>query len=422
MSLTSYMFGKHSSRGDSYGSGGYGNTWTGPFLSPTSIDGDLNPIGLTAFACAIRLVSETIGVFVMRVYEGDSSQRRVLLDDPRAALLQDGAEGYATSFDTWSDVATSVELCGNGFIWKGRRRRGGQVTELYAFPAENTCVYVDDRGNKVVEARVDGELQDITRDVIHVRGWSPCVAVSGEGTPALHRTTLRGHKAMQQFRGRYFDSDSTPNVVLTHPGSLKKEERDDLRASWNARHGGPNGDKTGVLWHGMTIQQLTANLEQSQLAELMTADVLDVARMCRIYPPSLLAAVVEQPLPPAEVVSDLMVRFTLLHRLRRIERAVSADRDLFPERSSYARMDVAEFTRGDTATIVSKVHQLTQVGVMTANEGRNELGYPPSSDPEADKLLQTPVGGAPNANAEQLALFQNGNGAHADSFPAVDPA
>lgn len=422
ISLSRSMFGsKHSSRGDSSGYGGYGSQWTGPFLSPTSVD-DLmayNPLALTAFACAVRLVSETIGIFVMRVYEGDSSQKRVLLDDPRAALLQDGAEGYATSMDTWSDVSASVELCGNGFIWKGRRKKGGQVTELYSFPADNTCVYVNDQGAKVVEARIGGETYDVTKDVIHVRNFSPDCGVSGVATPVLHRSTLRGQVTMQEFKGRYFSSDSTPNLVLSNPGNLTPEQRAELRQSWNARHQGPDGDKTAVLWNGMTVQQLTANLEQSQLSQLMTADVLQVAQMMRIYPPNLLAAVVEQPLPAAEVVTELMMRLTLLHRVRRIERALSADRDLFPDRRSYARFDVAEFTRGDTATIVSKVHQLTQVGVLSANEGRNELGYPPSSDPEADKLLQTPVGGAPNS---QLALFPNGNGVHAELSPAVDPA
>jgi HK97 family phage portal protein len=419
------MFGsKHTSRGDGYGYGGLGSSWTGPFLSPSSLDdwSDCNPLGLTAFACAIRLVSETIGSFVMRVYEGDSSQRKVLLDAPQAALLQDGAEGYATSMDTWSDVAASVELCGNGFIYKGRRKAGGAVVELYAFPAENTCVYVDDSGRKVVEATIGGENYDITKDVIHVRGWSPCAGVSGSSIQSLHRTALRGSVSMMQFRGRWFDSDATPNIVLSNPGTLTPDQRADMRQSWNARHSGANGDKTAVLWGGMTVQQLAANLEQSQMAQLMTADVLQVAQMCRIYPPSLLAAVVEQPLPPAEVVTDLFVRLTLLHRLRRIERAVAADRELFPDRGVYSRFDVAEFTRGSIETIVSKVHQLKQVGVLSANEGRNELGYPPSTDPEADKLLETPVGGAPNSSkAVQLSLL-NGDGLHAELSPAVDPA
>lgn len=368
----------------------------------------------------MRLISESMGSFVMRVYEGDASQRQPRLDSSQAALLQDGAADYATSFDLWSDVAASVELCGNGFIWKGRQRRGGAVTELYAFPAENTCVYVTDAGKKVVEASSGGEKYDITRDVIHVRGWSPIAAVSGVSTPTEHRQTIRGSYALEQFRGRYFDSDATPNIVLEHPGMLKPDERADLRASWNARHGGPNGDKTGVLWAGMTARQLNSTLQESQMAELVTADVLQVARMFRIYPPSLLSAAIESPLPPAEVLSDHFWRFTLMPRARRIERALSADREVFPDRSVYARFDASELVRGDIATTASKIHQLTQVGVVTKNEARSELGYPPMDG--GDVLQETPVGGAPNQNGQQLALPLNGNGAHAELFPADSTA
>jgi HK97 family phage portal protein len=422
ISLSRSMFGsKHTSRGDGYGYGGLGSSWSGPFLSPSDIDDwtSCNPIGLTAFACAIRLVSETIASFILRVYEGDAQERQPLLDAPQAALFQDGAENYSTSFDMWSDVVTSIELCGNGFIYKGRRRAGGQVTELYAFPAENTCVYVDDSGKKIVEATIGGEKYDITKDVIHIRNWSPTAGVSGSSVTSLHRTALRGSVSMMQFRGRWFDSDATPNIVLSNPGTLTPEQRADMRQSWNARHSGANGDKTAVLWGGMTVQQLAANLEQSQMAQLMTADVLQVAQMVGIYPPSILAAVIEQPLPAAEILSDSLLRFTLLKRIRRIERAVSADPDIFPDRRGpYARFDVAEFTRGSIATTVTKVHSLTQVGLLTKNEGRSEIGLPPIDG--GDVIQETPVGGAPNA--EQLALFQNGNGVHAELSPAVDPA
>ena len=40
---------------------------------------------------------------------------------------------------------------------------------------------------------------------------------------------------------------------------------------------------------------------------------------------------------------------------------------------------------------------LFAAGVLTQNEGRALMGLPPASDPLADTLQQTPVGGAPNA-------------------------
>lgn len=366
-----------------------------PWGSGSRAYGDEDPVGLTAAACAVRLVSETLGSFVVRPYTGDGMRRQPVFDAVQAATLQDGAPGYSTSMDLWSDVTASVELCRNGFIGKGRDG-SGIVRELYAWPSEAMCVFVDAQGRKSIEARVGSERIDVTRDVIHVRGWSPVASVSGTSPGQLHQRTIRGAVALEQFRGRYFDNDSTPNVVLSHPGDLTKPQRDDMRESWDARHGGVDGESTAIVWGGITVQQLTQNLEQSQVAELAAQDVLSIARMFRIYPPALLAAAIEGSLPTAENLSVLFFRFSLLHRLRRIERALSADRELFNDRKLYARFDVNEFVRGDTATTANKLHQLRQGGLMTANEGRAELDLPPSTDPKADELLTTPVGAAPN--------------------------
>jgi hypothetical protein len=75
------------------------------------------------------------------------------------------------------------------------------------------------------------------------------------------------------------------------------------------------------------------------------------------------------------------------------------DRDLFPNRKRYPRFDVSELLRADWATTASVIHQLKQVGTITANEGRAYIGLPPRREvPGGDVLQVTPVGGAPNAD------------------------
>ncbi|MEW6583256.1 MAG: hypothetical protein AB1416_10910, partial [Actinomycetota bacterium] len=93
----------------------------------------------------------------------------------------------------------------------------------------------------------------------------------------------------------------------------------------------------------------------------------------------------------AEVWSDVFLRFSLWGRIRRIERAIARDRDLYPDWRRYPRFDVFDFHRGDIATTTNKIRDLTQVGVQTPNEARAELGYPPH--PAGDVLNWPPVGG-----------------------------
>jgi HK97 family phage portal protein len=351
-------------------------------------------LSIPAVASAIRLIAESVGSFVLRVFEGDAEQRRPVANAPQAALFQDPAE-ESTSFNLWEDVATSVETSGNAFIWKVMV--GGRVAELMSVPAEYCRVFRRKPGGpKVIEARIGAETRDITANVIHVRGWSPVQNASGRSTIDLHSRVLHGMVTLEEFRGRFFDADSTPNLVITHPGNPTKEQRSDFREAWNARHRGPDGEKMGLLWGGASVQQLTSTLKDAQAAEMSASDVKDVARMFRIFPAVLLTAETEARLPDAEVVGDLFYRFTLMPRLRRIERAISSDRDVFPDARRYAHFDVSEIVRGNITTSSGKVHMLKQVGVMTANEGRAEIGLPPSTDPSADVLQQTPVGGAPN--------------------------
>jgi len=149
-----------------------------------------------------------------------------------------------------------------------------------------------------------------------------------------------------------------------------------------------------MIWGGATVEPISPNLRDSQTAEIADTIVRDVARMFRIVPAELLATTIaSSSLPQPEHAADLFVRFTLLSRLRRIERALASDPDLFPDRARYPLFDMSNFLRGDLATRATVVHMLRQDGVMTGNEGRAEFGLEPMDG--ADELQQTPVGGAP---------------------------
>lgn len=353
---------------------------------------------IPAIACAVRLVSETIAGFVMRTYTGRAEQRQPVLDTQQADLFQD-PDMRTSSFQFWEDVITSLELWRGAFILKRTAR--GRVVALEVLDPDYVAVteWLDGRP-PTIHAWSDGQRVDVTQEVIHIRGWSPNpAAAQGVGTTELHRTSIRGAQDYESFRGRYFQNDATPGIVLSHPGNPTTEQRVDLMRSWLRRHQGPDGRLLpGLVWGGMDVKQLTSSMRDAQATELADAIVRDVAREFRIFPPALLHAAVDSNagIISAEATADMFMRFSLQGRMRRIERAFAADRQLFPDRALYPRFDTAEFTRGDIATMAARVHQLTQVGVQTPNEGRAEVGLPPH--PDGDVLQITPVGGSPNPN------------------------
>ena len=389
-------------------------SWMDAFVPPpgalTGGSRGRRDLAVAAVACAVRLVADTVGGMVVRTYHGDSMDRRPVLTDPVAEVFQYPADDV-TSVDLWSDVATSLELEKHAFIWKVKA--GGQVVEL--IPMDPGLFHVTRQkptSPKVIRARVNGEATDVTKDVIHIRGWAAVPGVDGVSTIDLHRQTFHSAQALDEYRGRYFDNDAAPGVVIEMPGRPTKDQRRDMLASWVRRHGGPqNKNRPGLLYGGAKLVVPTPSLRDSQAAEMTRAIATDVARAFRIYPIDLVHAALAGTLPPsAEVWSDMFLRFSLFGRLRRIERALSADLDLYPDRRRYARFDVNDFHRGDLQTTASTIHNLVQVGVMTPNEGRGQLGLVPVAT--GDILNWPPVGGTSP---------DKGGNAPAQADPPPDP-
>lgn len=350
-------------------------------------------IAIAAVSTAVRLVSESIGGFVPRVYRGSGTERQPI-NGWQAELLEHPSP-HASSFDFWSDVSVSLELYSNAVILK--RRSGNRVVELEVVPPEWLSIEKDPKtGTKVIKAHIGGQQRDITADALHIRSWSPD-ATTGVSTTALHSKLLNTAQQYETFKGAFFSNGAQPGVVLSHPGQPSLEQRQEILDSWVARHGDArNSYKPGLVWGGMEVTPIQGSMSDAQGTQVGEAIVKDVARIFRIYPPDLLhtqmsTAVQES----ASAWADTFVRFSLMPRMRRIERAFSGDADLFPDRARYLRFDVGEFDRAGIGVTSSVAHQLTQVGVITKNEARAMLGLPrlPSG---GDTVQDTPVGGAVN--------------------------
>jgi HK97 family phage portal protein len=357
------------------------------------------PFGMKvpAIASAVYLISETIAGFVLRTYRGVAERSQPDPGTWQGDLFQDPMPGVS-SFQTWEDVIVSLELHGNAFVLK--RRASNRVVGLEVIDPDYVSVMENrSAGTASILAWANGQTVDITREVIHIRGRSPIpAATQGIGRTHMHRNTIQGADDYERFRGAYFANDATPGIVLEVPGSPTTEQRRDLMRAWMRRHQGPDKrNMPALLTGGAKATHLAANMRDSQGAELADVIKRDVATMFNIHPAELLHVTVSgaggSHYTP-EAMADTFMRMTLKSRMRRIERALAADRDLFPDRNLYPRFDPSEFTRGDISTMASKVHQLVQVGAMTPNEGRADLGLPPH--PDGDVLQITPVGGAPN--------------------------
>src|SRR5204863_423760 len=75
-------------------------------------------VGLPAVSAAIRLISETCGTLPMIVYQGEAPNVERARDSWQWARLHDQPNDDQSAFDFWQDVAASIEIAGNSYIFK----------------------------------------------------------------------------------------------------------------------------------------------------------------------------------------------------------------------------------------------------------------------------------------------------------------
>lgn len=385
------------------------NSWEAGIMSALGITqwasdkgrGWENAVQNAAFACAVRLVSESIGAMTARVYTGDALDAQPVYDAPQARLFQDPAPSSGlSSFDFWSDTAAAVETSSAAFIWKvfDTTRSGlKEVVELWPLDPD----FFQIRGTphqRQVFGWQEGKRIDVTPNVIVVRAWNAKPAVDGTSTPELHNSLFARARSYDDYTGRWFDNDgSVSQVIENAPGA--RDQRQEMAKGWAAMYAGHrNKGRVGMLWGGATLKQFAPTLNDAQATAIATAIAMDIARAMRIYPAALLYAETA-PVREAtlEMIRGQFLTFSLMHRMRRIERAISADRDLFPDAAQYARFDYTQFSRADLATLGPIVHAMTQTGTTNKDEERSlVLGLPAIPGGAGKTYVVDPVGGVPN--------------------------
>lgn len=367
--------------------------------------------GLPAVSAVVRSAAETVASLSLLVYrsQGEGSERAN--DTWQYELLHERPCYDVDAFQFLYDIEVSLEASQNAFVQK--IKLGREITELQVLDPQRLRVYRDDQG----EIRFDywhspGQIEKgLTRgEILHIRGFTPRAgAIAGVSLIELHRDPLGAALAMHRFEGDFFRNWSVPPVVLKFGTNVLIDQAREWLDDWNSKHSN-YGQKheAAAIGQGGEIATLPVSLEDMLFVETKRLAIEDVARIFR-WPKDMLELGGETGhTQPEEQRAIRLHRFYLLPRLKRIERALAADVDLFPVGSGlFAEFLADSLLRADTATRYEAYLRARQAGWMTANEIRARENYPPH--PNGDELQATPVGGAPNPG---LKAETNGHGDH----------
>lgn len=359
------LFGPQESRAISFQSiWGAGDSFSILNESGTLID-QITSMRISAFYSAVLLISDTISTLPMDSFRRVDGNRVPFrpkpewVETPDIDLLR--SEHY-------QQVLVSLLLDGNAFVRIFRDGRGDIANLVCLDP---TRIQVSRNSvTRRPEYLIDNAQAGIVDfdDMIHITEIRKPGATRGLSRVHELKENLGLASALQSFASRFFGQGATTQGIIEFPGNLTKEQVDDLRRSFDTKHGGfRKSHKTGVLSGGAKYVKTGANPDEAQMIASREFALEEIARIFRI-PPSMLGITKPGAMSYASVEQNNInfVMHTLRPYVQKIEDAYSR---LLPNQA-FIKINVDGLLRGDFQTRISGYSVGLQSGFYSVNDIR----------------------------------------------------
>jgi HK97 family phage portal protein len=360
-------------------------------------------LGLATASACIRIVSETIGMMPLKIYEGERPEVEEARDSWQWFRLKERPNEEQSAFDFWQDAAMSVEATGNAFIWKAIARRPVQDEgdiELFMLDPANVFLKRDpDTNRKYYEVRrSNGRTERVpASQILQIRGWATTPGSDlGVSPIALHRETLGAALAARQYQSNVYTTGGNFPGVIQVPDNPPQDALDRFQNELEQRHAGVN--RPLVLTRGASWQTTGMTLRDAEYIEQQQFSGEEICRIWRVWPPMVGLLFGSAQRQPAQEDFQRFMQADMAPRLRRIEMALRRDADLFPAGGDlFPEFLTAAVLKPSLTSRFAAYKDARQGGWTTANEIRANENLPAIEG--GDELQQTPVGGAPNEPA-----------------------
>lgn len=353
--------------------------------------------GIPAMSNVMRSPAEIIGALPFMVYR--DKPRRKADNTWQWQLLHEEPDDEGTgTYQFFFDLDHSLEGYQNTVLQKVKSPT--RVEALRVMDPNRVRIYRDrETGEKLFDI-YNGERGGVYTggidEFLHIRGFSPTPGgLCGVSLINIHRDSIGSMLAMQQFEGDYFRNSAQPPFWFT--GAKNQEHAQDLIKSHNARHRGSGKQfGAGALWGSVDVKTIPMSMADAQYVDAKNMSVEEACRILR-WPKELLelsSAQAGQAPRDENAWVARMLKFYVMPRLKRIERAFAADKDLFGVSNLFGKFLLAEMERADFVTRMRAYKDARQGGWATANDIREWEEMPPHTN--GDTLLETPTGSAPN--------------------------
>ena len=327
-------------------------------------------ITFTAVWSAVRLLSESISILPVNVYERQPNGDKTLASKNAVYnLVHNEPNYYMSSVTFFEKVMMDLCLSGNSYV-QIVRNGGGTPQELLPLNAQDINVKINNGQLFYHNRSSDIVLDDY--DVLHFKG------VSQDGIMGLSPITQNANAigwgiALEEYGSKYFTNSAKLSGVLETDRALSEQAIERLKNSFsNTYNQLQNAQSTAILEEGLSFKPITISPEQSQFLASRVFSITEVARMFNI-PTFMLQEHSKSSFNNIESLSQSYVTYTLMPYIRRMESEMN--RKLFKKNEKgklFVEWNVNGLLRGNIKDRTDAYKTGINNGYLTINEIRRK--------------------------------------------------
>jgi HK97 family phage portal protein len=347
----------------------------GVYVSPES------SLRCSAVLSCVRVLAESIASMPFNVYRRiPGGGKEIAEDHPLQDVLAYEPNDWMTSFEWREWMQSQMLLWGNAYslIKPGRR---GSVDQLIPLHASRMEIVRLENGRLQYQYREDGKptptpyRQD---QIFHLR-WLSSDGVTGYVPTTLSQDAIGLARATELYSSSFFGNGAQSGTYIETDQPFKPEAIQRFKQQWDEAHRGPmKAFGTVVMPHGFHKKTDPVNNQHSALIETRRHQLAEVARAYRV-PLHMLNDLGDVRHSTVEQAAIDFVTFGLYPHTRRWQFAcrrdlITQDRDYFVE------FDTTALLAGDFAARAQFMREAFNMGALSVDEIRAQIGYNPLPD------------------------------------------
>jgi HK97 family phage portal protein len=362
--------------------------------------GPYEALSSTPVWAAVNLISGTIASLPLVLYrELENGGKERAADLPLYDLLRWQPNGFQTAVEMMEMGQGHLCLRGNAFFRLETNRADELIAIVPLHPDKMKLKLLNDSVIEYHYQRNVGTPRVFSsEEILHVKGLSSDGLI-GYSPITVAAGAIALSKAAENYGSRFFENSATPSGILSHPGKLKPEARNNIKQSWQAAHGAGKQHSVALLEEGLSWTTLSFSPEESQLLETRKYQAEEIARLFNV-PPHLLMLLDRSTFSNVVEANKAFAVNCIRPWAIRWEQAIRKSiLERFGDRSLFTEFEMDALLRPDTMARAQANQILLQNGALTIDEWRGRENMNPL-DSRAGEVHWMPLNIAPVSVAE----------------------